>query len=200
MKKSYIVLAALLVCFLFGAAFVSCGVGKYNGMVKDQQDVEAQLGKVSSAYQQRADLIPNLVEIVKGSAVQERETLTDVITARSKASSIQLTPEALKDPQAMKNFTQAQDGLSGALSRLMVVTEKYPDLKSQANFTTLMSQLEGQENRIRVERKTYNETVRRFDVEIKTFPNNFFATTMGFTAYQYFESSADAKNAPKIKF
>ncbi len=172
----------------------------YNGFVNMDENVKSQLGQLSNVYQQRADLIPNLVETVKGSAIQERETLTDVISARSKATGMTLTADALKDPQAMANFQQAQGQLTGALSRLMVVIEKYPDLKSQQNFTVLMSQLEGQENRIRVERNRYNDNVREYNQKIRSFPASLIASMSGFTQYPYFEAAAGAENAPKVNF
>ena len=141
-----------------------------------------------------------MVETVKGSAVNERQTLTDVISARSRATGINLTPEALKDPQALKNFQEIQGNLTSALSRLMVVIEKYPDLKSQANFTVLMSQLEGQENRIRLERNRYNDLVKDFNARVRSFPASTIAGMSGFTAHPYFEAAAGAENAPKVNF
>src|SRR5207302_579616 len=139
----------------------------YNKFVNADESVKAQLGALATAYQQRADLIPNLVETVRGSAVQERQTLTDVIAARSRATGVQLTPEALKDPTAFQNFQKVQGDLSSALSRLMVVMEQYPQLKSQENFTVLLSQLEGQENRIRIERNRYNDVVREYNQRVR---------------------------------
>jgi LemA protein len=172
----------------------------YNGFVNMDEGVKAQLGQLNNVYQQRADLIPNLVETVKGSATQERQTLTDVISARSRATGMTLTPEALKDPQAFQNFQKVQGDLSSALSRLMVVVEKYPDLKSQANFTVLMSQLEGQENRIRLERNRYNDLVKDYNARVRSFPASTIAGMGGFTAYPYFEAAAGAENAPKVNF
>jgi LemA protein len=172
----------------------------YNGFVTMDEGVKAQLGQLNNVYQQRADLIPNLVETVKGSAINERQTLTDVIDARSKATGINLTPEALKDPNALQNFQKVQGDLSSAISRLMVVVEKYPELKSQANFTVLMSQLEGQENRIRLERNRYNDQVKDFNARIRSFPASTIASMSGFTAYPYFEAAAGSENAPKVNF
>jgi LemA protein len=195
MKKAWIyVVLAIILIFAFSAW------SSYNGFVTADADVKAQLGNLNSAYQQRSDLIPNLVETVKGSAIMEKQTLTDVIDARSKASSIQLTPEALKDPQALQNFQNAQGGLTSALSRLMVVIERYPELKSQQNYTVLMSQLEGQENRIRTERNRYNDVVRDYDVRIRRFPGNLMAGMFGFTVYPSFEAAQGAENAPKVDF
>ncbi|HWF45018.1 MAG TPA: LemA family protein [Candidatus Kapabacteria bacterium] len=170
----------------------------YNNFVNMDEGVKAQLGQLNNVYQQRADLIPNLVETVRGSAVQERQTLTDVINARSRATGVQLTPEALKDPQAFQNFQKVQGDLSGALSRLMVVMEQYPQLKSQENFTVLLSQLEGQENRIRIERNRYNEVVKDYNARVRSFPANMIAGMNGFTQYPYFEAAAGAENAPRV--
>jgi LemA protein len=172
----------------------------YNNLVNMDEGVKSQLGQLNNVYQQRADLIPNLVETVKGSAVNERQTLTDVITARSRATGVNLTPEALKDPQAFQNFQKVQGDLSSALSRLMVVMEQYPQLRSQENFSVLMSQLEGQENRIRIERNRYNDAVRDYNARVRAFPTSIIASMGGFTQYPYFEAAAGAENAPKVNF
>jgi LemA protein len=172
----------------------------YNSFVTLDEGVKAQLGQLNNVYQQRADLIPNLVATVQASAVNERQTLTDVISARSRATGINLTPEALKDPQAFQNFQNIQGQLSSALSRLMVVVEQYPQLKSQANFTVLLSQLEGQENRIRLERNRYNDLVRDYNARVRSFPASTIASMSGFTQYPYFEAAAGAENAPKVNF
>lgn len=172
----------------------------YNNLVSMDEGVKSQLGQLSNVYQQRADLIPNLVETVKGSALNERQTLTDVISARSKATGIQLTPEALKDPQAFQNFQKVQGDLSSALSRLMVVMEQYPQLRSQENFSVLMSQLEGQENRIRIERNRYNDNVKEYNQKVRSFPASLIASMSGFSQYPYFEAAPGAENAPKVNF
>lgn len=172
----------------------------YNGFVTADADVKAQIGNLNSAYQQRADLVPNLVETVKGAAGAEQQTLTDVISARNQSTKIQLTPEALKDPAAMQKFQTVQGELGSALSRLMVVSEKYPDLKSQANFPVLMSQLEGLESRIRTERNKYNDVVRDYDVRVRKFPGNLTAGMFGFTPYPEFTASEGAENVPKVDF
>ena len=197
MRKGLIALGAVLIVLLIAYTSIR---NTYNGFVQRDESVKAQLGAVATAYQQRADLIPNLVEVVKGAASNERETLEAVISARSRATSMQLTPEALKDPQAFSNFQKAQGDLSGALSRLMVVVEKYPELQSQANFPVLMSQLEGQENRIRVERNRYNDVVKEFNLAIRVFPASLWAGMFGFKEYPYFEAAAGAENAPKVSF
>ena len=170
----------------------------YNGFVNADADVRAQIGNLNAAYQERSDLVPNLVEVVKGAAGAEQKTLTDVISARAKATQVQLTPEALKDPQAMSNFQAAQGNLGSALSRLMVVSEQYPTLQSQANFPMLAHQLEGQENRIRVERDKYNAVVREYNVRVRRFPGNISARMFGFTPYAEFTASEGAENAPHV--
>lgn len=197
MRKGVIILIVLLVVAL---GLFGWWRGTYNRFVQKDESVKAQLGQLNNAYQQRADLIPNLVETVKGSALAERQTLTDVISARSRASGIQLTPEVLNDPKAFQNFQAAQQQLTGALSRLMVVAEQYPELKSQENFTVLMKQIEGQENRIRVERNRYNDLVRDYNSSVRVFPSSMIASMSGFRQYPYFEAAAGAENAPKVDF
>ncbi len=197
MKKGTIVIGGIIVIILI---LFFWWQGTYNSFVNMDEGVKAQLGQLNNVYQQRADLIPNLVETVKGSAIQERKTLTDVIDARSRATGINLTPQALKDPQAFQNFQNIQGQLSSALSRLMVVVEQYPQLRSQANFTVLMSQLEGQENRIRLERNRYNDLVRDYNARVRSFPSSMIAGMSGFTQYPYFEAAAGAENAPKVNF
>src|SRR5215510_4658001 len=176
------------------------GVGINNQLVTLQQNVNEKSSQVQNVYQRRADLIPNLVETVKGFAAQERNVLTEVTEARSKASSIQLTPETLNDPKAMERFQAAQGQLTGALSRLMVVVERYPELKSNQNFLQLQSQLEGTENRIAVERRRFNESVREYNTRLRLFPGSVVAGMMGFTPKAYFEASPDAATPPKVKF
>lgn len=197
MKRGWIVIAVvvLLVLVLF-----SWWKNSYNNFVQADENVKAQLGQLNNVYQQRADLIPNLVNTVQGAAAAERQTLTEVIQARAQATSIQLTPEALKDTVAFQNFQRAQGNLEGALSRLMAVAEQYPNLKSQENFTVLMSQLEGQENRIRVERNRYNEVVNDYNRRIRTFPSSIIAGMSGFTQYPYFQAAAGSENAPRVNF
>src|SRR5689334_12013607 len=182
MKKSWLVIGGIL--FLVLMLFFWWR-STYNGLVTKEENIKAQLGQLNNVYQQRLDLIPNLVATVQGSAVAERQTLDEVIGARAKATGVTLTPEALKDPQAFANFQKVQDNVSSALSRLLVTVEKYPDLKSQANFSTLMSQIEGQESRVRIERNRYNENVNDFNRSIRVFPSSIIAGMSGFTAYQY---------------
>ncbi len=197
MKKGTIIIGGIILIILI---LFFWWQGTYNSFVNMDEGVKAQLGQLNNVYQQRADLIPNLVETVKGAAIQERTTLTDVIDARSRATGINLTPQALKDPQAFQNFQNVQGQLSSALSRLMVVVERYPNLRSQANFTVLMSQLEGQENRIRLERNRYNDVVRSYNARVRSFPASIIAGMSGFTEYPYFEAAAGAENAPKVNF
>ncbi len=180
------------------------GVGQFNGLVAAEQGVNEAWAQVENTYQRRADLIPNLVATVKGSAEFEQETLQGVVEARSRVGQIsaQATQAILDDPQKFAQFQQAQDGLSSALSRLMVVVEKYPELKSTAAFSDLMTQLEGTENRISVERKRFNEVAREFNTKLQKFPTNLFDRILGwhFEPRPYFAAQAGAQNAPKVEF
>src|SRR5215470_8942098 len=189
-----------LVVLVVIVGLVVWGVGINNQLVTLQQNVNEKSSQVQNVYQRRADLIPNLVETVKGFAAQERNVLVEVTEARSKASSIQLTPETLNDPKAMERFQAAQGQLTGALSRLMVVVEKYPELKSNQNFLQLQSQLEGTENRIAVERRRFNEAVRDYNTRLGLAPGSIVARLLGFTPKAYFEASPDAATPPKVKF
>lgn len=178
------------------------GIGSYNGLVGSQQAVEAQWAQVQNVYQRRADLIPNLVATVKGSAAFERETLQDVVEARSRVGAVspQATSEILNDPAKFQQFQQAQDQLSSALSRLLVVVERYPELRSTAAFQDLMNQLEGTENRIVVERRRFNEVAQDYNTRIKRFPTALFANIFGFSARPYFEAQPGAETAPRVDF
>jgi len=199
----HVILVLVLLVILGGLALVVGGlwaISVNNGLARANQEVEEKWGQVQNVYQRRADLIPNLVETVKGFATQERTVLTDVTAARSRATSIQLTPEALNDPKAMERFAAAQGQLSGALSRLMVTVERYPDLKSNQNFLTLQSQLEGTENRIAVERRRYNEAVKDYNNRLVVFPDRIVASFAGFKPKAYFEAAPEAATAPKVKF
>lgn len=197
MKRSWLVIGGIVLLVFI---IISWWISTNNGFIQKDENIKAQLGQLNNVYQQRLDLIPNLVATVQGSVSAERGTLEAVINARARATGVTLTPEALKDPALFAKFQQVQDGLSGALSRLLVVSEQYPDLKSQANFQTLMSQIEGQENRIRIERNRYNEAVNDFNATIRRFPASFIAGISGFTPYQYFQAAAGAENAPKVDF
>jgi LemA protein len=168
-------------------------------MVSKEEAVTAQWAQVENVYQRRADLIPNLVATVKGYADFEQETLTAVIEARAKATSVTVDPSKL-DASSIQQFQAAQDGLSSALSKLMVVVERYPELKANQNFLELQSQLEGSENRITVERKKFNEVAQDYNTYIRKFPNNMIAGMFDFEKKEYFEADQGAEKAPKVEF
>lgn len=173
----------------------------YNGLIERSESVNQQWSQVENVYQRRYDLIPNLVETVKGYASHERETLEAVTSARSKVGGVMnISPDMLNNPQALEQFSQAQAGLAGALQRLMVVVERYPELKANESFLALQSQLEGTENRIAVERKKFNEVVQVYNVYIKKFPRVLIARLFGYTDRAYFKAAADAQEAPKVNF
>ena len=174
----------------------SCG---YNTMVELSEGVGAQWAQVENVYQRRADLIPNLVNTVKGYASHEKETLTAVIEARSKATSVNISADNL-NAETFQKFQSAQNGLSSALSRLMVVIERYPDLKANQSFLDLQAQLEGTENRIAVERRKFNEATRKYNTYIKKFPKNMIANIFDFEKKPYFKAEEKAKKAPKVEF
>lgn len=186
-----IIALAMLIPLLSG-----CG---YNTMVELDEGVTRQWAQVENAYQRRADLIPNLVATVKGYADFEQETLTAVIEARSKATGINVNPENLT-PEAIQQFEAAQGQLTGALSRLMVVVEKYPDLKANQNFLELQSQLEGTENRISFERMKFNESTGQYNTYIRRFPRNIIANIFGFDKKEYFQAKEGADQAPVVEF
>lgn len=181
------------------AASMSLQSCQYNTMIEKQEAVTAQWAQVENVYQRRADLIPNLVATVKGYADFEQETLTAVIEARAKATGVTVDPTNL-DANSIKQFQAAQDGLSSALSKLMVVVERYPDLKANQNFLDLQAQLEGTENRITVERKKFNEVAQDYNTYIRKFPNNLIAGMFDFEKKEYFEADAGAEKAPKVEF
>jgi LemA protein len=174
----------------------SCG---YNGMVSRDQTVKAQWANVQSAYQRRSDLIPNLVNTVKGAANFEKSTLTDVINARAKASSVQLNADQLT-PENIQKFQEAQSQLSSGLGRLLAVSENYPELKANANFQELQAQIEGTENRINVERNKFNTVTNDYNGFVKSFPNNLFAGIFGFKEKAYFEADPASQKAPTVQF
>lgn len=175
-------------------------VGAYNGLVGRNENVSKAWAQVESQYQRRFDLIPNLVETVKGSAKFEKETLTAVVDARSRVGSMTVDKSVLNDPAAFKKFEEAQAGLSSALSRLMVVVEKYPDIKSTQGFRDLQVQLEGTENRIAVARKDFNDAAQDYNTAIKTFPSSLVAGFGGFKDRPYFTAAPAAAQAPAVKF
>ena len=195
-----LLILVLVVGGLVAVVGVVWGIGVNNSLVRAEQDVNEKWAQVQNVYQRRADLIPNLVETVRGFANQERTVLTEVTQARARATGVQLTPEALNDPKAMERFQAAQQQLSGALSRLLVTVERYPELKSNQNFLALQSQLEGTENRIVVERRRYNEAVREYNTQVSLFPRRIVANFLGFKPKAYFEAAPDAATAPKVKF
>jgi LemA protein len=190
--------AAFLVVAL-GLALGGCGI---NTIPTLEEQAKAKLSDVNNQYQRRADLIPNLVETVRGYARQERETLEAVINARAKATSVQLTPEAATDPEKFKQFQEAQSQLSGALGRLIAVSENYPDLKSNQNFLALQSQLEGTENRISVARRDHIEAVRAYNTELRTFPGVLWAKTLysGHKPMETFTVAEDVRRPPPVRF
>jgi LemA protein len=192
MKKLLIIIGVVVLLF----AINGCS---YNSMVTKDEAVTSQWSQVENAYQRRADLIPNLVNTVKGYAEFEKSTLTEVVEARSKATSVTVDPSNL-NAESIQKFQQAQEGLSSALSRLLVVVEKYPDLKANQNFLELQSQLEGTENRISVERNKFNETVKDYNTYIRTFPNNLISGMFGFEKRAYFEAKEGSDVAPKVEF
>jgi len=194
-------LGILFVLFVFGFFVGVYLKNNYNQMVQLEETVKEKWSQVENVYQRRFDLIPNLVSTVKGYAAHEKDTFTAVTEARAKAGgTFNISDKVLSDPAAFQKFQQAQSSLSGALSRLMVVVEKYPELKANENFMALQSQLEGTENRIAVERKRFNETAKVYNVFIKQFPRTLIANMFGFQEKPYFKSDEGAAKAPKVEF
>jgi LemA protein len=194
MKRSVLIVIVVLLLLVVYVA------GSYNQMVVSRENISEAWAQVENVYQRRADLIPNLVNTVKGFAAQEKDVLIGVTEARSKVGQMQLKASDLNKPQLFQQFQQAQGELSSALSRLMVVVEKYPDLKSNENFLALQSQLEGTENRISVERRRYNMVVQRFNTQVRRVPGRFFAGMFGFEGVEYFQADAGAAAVPKVEF
>jgi LemA protein len=200
MKKSCLftlIIFAFLALIALG--FILWGTKIYNGMVTMRESVTSQWGNVETQYQRRADLIPNFVNTVKGAANFEQETLTRVIEARAKATSVTIDPSNMTQAN-LQQFQQVQGEISSALSRLMVVVEKYPELKATQNFRDLQVELEGTENRISTERRKFNEVAKAYNTYIKKFPQNFLAGMFGFSERPYFQSEAGAEKAPEVKF
>ena len=191
-RTNLIILGLIAVVFLFSG----CG---YNSMVKLDEKVSAQWAQVENVYQRRADLIPNLVNTVKGYANFEKDVLTAVTEARAKATSVNVDASKLS-PESIQQFQQAQGQLSSSLSKLLVVVEKYPDLKANQNFLELQAQLEGTENRITVERRRFNEVTQEYNSTIRSFPNNIMAGMFGFSKKGYFEAEKGAEKVPEVKF
>lgn len=198
MKKLLIVLAVLVgLAVIFGIVLVS----GYNRLVGLGQGVDQQWAQVQNVYQRRADLVPNLVATVSGAANFEKSTITEVTNARASVGQVKIDPNsAPSDPAQLEKFQAAQSQLSGALSRLLVVVEKYPELKANQNFLTLQAQLEGTENRIAVERKKFNEVVQAYNTQVRRFPTVLYAGIFGFMPKPYFQAEAGAEKAPTVQF
>ena len=197
MKKGWIVLIVVLVILLMIYSFFK---NSYNALVTLEENVNQSWAQVGNQYQRRADLIPNLVETVKAYAAHEKETFTAVTEARAKVGQLTVTPEVLNNPEAFAKFQQVQGEISSVLTRLMAVSENYPQLKANENFLALQSQLEGTENRISVERKRFNESVQGYNTTIRRFPTNMLAGMFGFEKKLYFEAQPGAETAPAVKF
>ena len=195
-KALWITLAIIVVLLFAGYSWVK---GTYNTLVTQDEGVKTAWSQVENQYQRRMDLIPNLVNTVKGYATHEKETLEGVVSARAEATKTTIDPSNLNE-ESMKKFQAAQGELSSALSHLMVVMERYPDLKANQNFLELQAQLEGTENRISVERKRFNETAQSYNTYIRTFPTNILAGMFGFQPKAYFSAESGAEKAPKVEF
>jgi len=198
MKKIWLGCLGIVVIAALIAVFTVSGT--YNDIVAREQAVNAQWAKVESSYQRRADLVPNLVNTVKGYAAHEKETLEAVTASRAQVGSVQASPDILNKPAEFEKFQQAQASFSNALSRLLVVVERYPDLKANQNFMDLQSQLEGTENRINVERNRFNDAAQSYNVRIKQFPAVIFARMFGFQEKQYFRAATGSDRAPTVDF
>lgn len=197
MKTNIIKLLFIVVLFAFASGFSGCG---YNTLVTEQEQVNSAWAQVESQYQRRADLIPNLVKTVEGAADFEKSVLTQVTEMRSKVGQVKISADDLNDPEKFAAYQKAQDGLSSAISRLLVVTENYPQLKSNENFLSLQSQLEGTENRIAVERKKFNEAVQKYNTTARSFPTIIGAKLFGFKEKQYFKGKEGSDQTPDVKF
>lgn len=187
----------ILFLFLFASSFYGCG---YNTLVSLQENVNSAWSQVENQYQRRADLIPNLVNTVQGAANFEKSTITEVTEMRSRVGQTKITADDLNDPDKFAQYQKAQDQLSSALSRLLVVAENYPQLRSNENFLQLQSQLEGTENRISVERRKFNEAVQQYNTKVRSFPTLIMAKIFGFNEKQYFKGKEGSENPPDVKF
>ena len=196
MKKSLISIAVVAVVLVAGFIWVK---NTYNSLVSSSEEVSAAWAQVENVYQRRADLIPNLVATVKGYAEHESETLAAVVEARSKATSVTISPEELNE-ESIAAFQAAQNNLSGALGRLIAIAENYPELKASQNFSELQAQLEGTENRISVERQKFNDTALAYNKQVKMFPSNIVAAIFGLEQKGYFKAAEGAQNAPVVEF
>ena len=197
MKSGLLVLGVIALIVVIGLGWAT---SVNNRLVALDQGVQESWAQVQTMYQQRADLVPNLVETVKGFAAQERTVLEEVTRARASATSIKLTPEVLNDPAQLRRFQEAQSQLGSALSRLLVTVERYPELKSNQNFLALQNQLESIENRVAVERRRFNEMVRAYNTAVRTFPSSLVASFRGFREKPFFEAAPGSETAPKVKF
>jgi LemA protein len=201
MKKLGIIVGVLVVIGIFILILIGIAASSYNRLVKLSQAVDSQWAQVQNVYQRRADLIPNLVSTVSGAANFEKSTLTEVTQARASVGQVKIDPNAAPtDPAKLAAFDQAQGQLSSALSRLMVVVERYPNLTATENFRDLQAQLEGTENRISVERRDFNQAVQNYDTAIKSFPAVFYAGAFGFQYKPYFSATSGAETPPKVQF
>jgi LemA protein len=201
MKKLAIVIGVLVVLGILVLTLIAVAGGSYNRLVKLSQGVDSQWAQVQNVYQRRADLIPNLVATVSGAANFEKSTLTEITAARASVGQVKLDPNAAPtDPAKLAAFESAQGQLGSALSRLLVVVEKYPDLKATENFRELQASLEGTENRISVERRDFNTAVQNYNTAVKSFPAVFYAGALGFSPKPYFTASAGAETPPKVSF
>jgi len=201
MKKLIIFLGVLAVLAIFVLGLIAVAGGGYNHLVKLSQAADTQWAQVQNVYQRRADLVPNLVATVSGAANFEKSTLTEITTARASVGQVKLDPNsAPSDPAQLATFEKAQGQLSSALSRLLVVVERYPDLKATENFRDLQAQLEGTENRISVERRDFNLAVQNYNTAVKSFPAVFYAGAFGFHEKPYFSAAPGAETVPKVQF
>jgi LemA protein len=201
MKKLAIGCGVLVVLGVILLIVLAIAGGSYNRLVRLQQEVDKQWAQVQNVYQRRADLVPNLVATVSGAANFEKSTLTEITTARASVGQVKLDPKAAPtDPAKLAEFDRAQSQLSGALSRLLVVAERYPELRATQNFQELQAQLEGTENRISVERRNFNEAVQGYNTAIKSFPAMFYAGIFGFKERPYFTATPGAETPPKVQF
>ncbi|MAO63818.1 MAG: LemA family protein [Balneola sp.] len=194
MKAKFWILIGVLALLVF------YGINVNNSLVTAEEQVNSAWAQVENQYQRRADLIPNLVNTVRGAADFESQTLQDVIEARSRATSVNIDANDLNNPQAFQQFQEAQGQLSGALSRLLVTVERYPELKANQNFRDLQAQLEGTENRISTERMRFNQSAQAFNTQIRKFPTSMFASVLGFEQKEYFQADQGAEEAPEVDF
>jgi LemA protein len=197
MKLGLLVLGVVALVVVLGGAWM---ISVNNSLVSMDQTVQESWAQVQTVYQQRADLVPNLVETVKGFAAQERTVLEEVTRARANVAGMKVTPEVLNDPALLRKFQEAQAQLSGALSRLLVTVERYPELKSNQNFLALQNQLESIENRVATERRRFNESVRGYNTAVRSFPGSLVASFRGFREKPFFEAAPGSEVAPKVQF